>query len=100
MHADVLFLAVKDDDAWPSDFAVPRMVKVLQENGYPYRVEWKIYERASHALTDGLDEMRGYAKWALNNMLPAEKKYPKECEKARQDSFKRIMRFIDEWDVR
>ncbi|ORX84842.1 hypothetical protein BCR32DRAFT_242293 [Anaeromyces robustus] len=28
MHADVLFLAVKNDDAWSSDIAVPRMVKI------------------------------------------------------------------------
>lgn len=98
MHADVLFLAVKDDDAWPSDIAVQRMVKVLEEANYPYRVEAHIYEKASHALTDGLDEMKGYAKWALNHMLPAEKKYPEECEKARQDSFKRTLRFLREWD--
>ncbi|MCR5094813.1 MAG: hypothetical protein K6B72_12675 [Lachnospiraceae bacterium] len=97
MHADVLFLAAKNDDAWPSDEAVPRMVGVLKECGYPYRVESHIYEHASHALTDGLDEMTGYAKWALNHMLPAEKKYPEECEEARQDSFQRILRFLDDW---
>ena len=84
MHADVFFLAAKDDDAWPSDEAVPRMKKVLRDADYQYRVEWRIYDKASHALTDGLDEMSGYAKWALNHMLPAEKKYPKECEEARQ----------------
>ena len=100
MHADVLFLAVKDDDAWPSDAVVPRMVKVLEENSFPYRVEWHIYEKASHALTDGLDEMGGYAKFALKHMLPAEKKYPEECEAARQDSFRRIIQFLDEWEVR
>ena len=98
MHADVLFLAVGDDDAWPSDVAVPRMVKVLKDAGYPYRVESHIYKKASHALTDGLDEMTGYAKWALNHMLPAEKEHPKECEEARQDSFKRILRFLNEWE--
>ena len=97
MHADVLFLAVKDDDAWPSDVAVPRMVRILKENSYPYRVEYHIYDKASHALTDGLDEMTGYAKWALKHMLPAEKKYPKECEWARQDSFRRILAFLEEW---
>ena len=99
MHAEVLFLAVREDDAWPSDEAVPRMLKVLKENGYPYRVESHIYERASHALTDGLDEMSGYAKWALNHMLPAEKRYQKECEEARQDSFRRILRFLDAWEI-
>ena len=100
MHADVLFLAAKDDDAWPSDDAVPRMIKVLRDADYQYRVEWRIYDKASHALTDGLDEMSGYAKWALNHMLPAEKKYPKECEEARQDSFKLILKFLDEWGNR
>lgn len=35
MQADVLFLAVKDDDAWPSDEAVHRMVQVLKKAGYP-----------------------------------------------------------------
>lgn len=98
MHADVLFLAAKDDDAWPSDIAVPRMMKVLQEANYPYRMEAYIYEKASHALADGLDEMTGYAKWAFQNLLPAEKKYPKECEEARQDSFLRILKFLEEWD--
>lgn len=97
MHADVMFLAPKDDDAWPSDEAVLRMVKVLKDNDYPYGIEWKIYDKASHALSDGLDEMGGYAKWALKNMLPAEKKYPKECEEARQDSFRRILDFLDRW---
>ena len=44
--------------------------------------------------------MSGYAKWALNHMLPAEKKYSKECEEARQDSFKLILKFLDEWGNR
>lgn len=98
MHADVLFLAAKDDDAWPSDIAVPRMMKVLQEANYPYRAEAHVYEKASHALADGLDEMTGYARWAFQNLLPAEKKFPKECEEARQDSFRRILKFLEEWD--
>ena len=97
MHADVLLLGVRNDDGWPSDEAVSRMVKVLETAGYQYRVEHHIYEKASHALTDGLDDMSGYAKWAFKNMLPAEKRYPVECEEARRDSFKRILKFLDEW---
>lgn len=97
MHAAVLFLAVEDDDGWPSSEAVQRMVAVLREKNYPYRVESKIYENASHALTDGLEQMKGYAKWAFKHLLPAEKKYPEECEMARKDSFKRILTFIEEW---
>ena len=41
--------------------------------------------------------MKGYAKWAFKHLLPAEKKYPGECEQARKDSFKRILTFIEEW---
>lgn len=51
----------------------------------------------SRDMPDGLDEMSGYAKWAFKNMLPAEKKYPKECEEARHDSFQRILSFLDGW---
>ena len=98
MHADVLLLGVRDDDGWPSEEAVTRMVKILEEAGYPYRVEHHVYDKASHALTDGLNELSGYAKWAFKNMLPAEKKYPKECEEARQDSFRRILVFLEGWN--
>lgn len=81
MHADVLLLGVRNDDGWPSDEAVSRMVKVLETSGYPYRVEHYIYDKASHALTDGLDDMSGYAKWAFKNMLPAEKSIPKNAKR-------------------
>ena len=43
-------------------------------------------------------KLSGYAKWAFKNMLPAEKKYPKECEEARQDSFRRILAFLEGWN--
>ena len=61
----VLLLGVRDDDGWPSEEAVTRMVKILEEAGYPYRVEHHVYDKASHALTDGLNELSGYAKWAF-----------------------------------
>lgn len=60
-------------------------------------MEWYIYEKGSHALTDGLNEMNGMTKFLMKAMIPAEKKYPKECEEARQDSFRRIIKFIGEW---
>ena len=97
MRADVLLLAVRDDDCRPSDEAVPRMVEVLKNAGYPYRVESHIYEKGSHALSDGLDSLSGFARWALKHMIPAEKDHPKECEEARQDSFRRILAFLAEW---
>lgn len=97
MNADVLLLAVKDDDCWPSDVAVSRMVKVFEEKMYSHKVEWHIYEKGSHALSDGLDEMNGITKLMTKMMIPAEKRYPKECEEARKDSFQRIIKFIGEW---
>lgn len=96
-NADILFLAAKDDDCWPSDVAVPRMLKILEENHYAHRVEWNIYEKGSHALCDGMMDVKGMTKLLLKTMIPAESKYPKECEEARQDSFGRIIRFIDTW---
>ena len=97
MNAEVLLLAVKDDDCWPSDVAVSRMLKVFAEKKYPHKVEWHIYEKGSHALSDGLDEMNGITKMIMKMMVPAEKKYPKECEEARQDSLQRIIEFIGKW---
>jgi len=99
MHADVLFLAVKDDDAWPSDVAVPRMLKVLKEANYPYRVESHIYEKASHILANSGVEMKRISKFIVNLMMTAEKKYPEECNEARQDSIKRILKFLEVWKI-
>lgn len=57
MNADVLLLAVRNDDCWPSDVATKRMLEVLRESNYGHRME----------------------------------------AEARQDSFKRIIKFIEEW---
>ncbi len=97
MNADVLLLAVKNDDCWPSDIAVPRILNVFEKSDYPHRVESHIYEKGSHALADGLDKMSGITKFITKTMIPTEKKYPKECEEARQDSFIRIIKFIEKW---
>ena len=48
-------------------------------------------------LVDGIEVVKGIKKIAFNMMIPTEKKYPKECEEARQDSLKRILKFIKEW---
>ena len=97
MNADVLLLAARNDDCWPSDVATKRMLEVFQENNYGHQVEAHIYEKGSHALVDGMNEMSGITKFLFKLMIPAEKKYPRECEEARQDSFKRIIKFIEEW---
>lgn len=97
MNADVLLLAARNDDCWPSDVATKRMLEVLRESNYGYRMEAHIYDKGSHALVDGMNEMNGFTKFLFKLMIPTEKKYPRECEEARQDSFKRIIKFIEEW---
>lgn len=96
MNADVLLLSVKDDDCWPSDEAVPRIIKKLEEVNYPHKVEYHIYEKGSHALCD-LDDASASFKFILKQMLPVEKKYPKKCDEARTNSLRRIINFIKEW---
>ena len=59
----------------------------------------KLAKRDTADVRDGKRHFgTGYARWAFQNLLPAEKKYPKECEEARQDSFLRILKFLEEWD--
>ena len=97
MNADVLLLAVEDDDCWPSDIAVARMLKVFEEQNYSHRVEYHVYEKGSHALTDGIQSYSVMTRFIMKMMIPAENRFPKECEEARQDSFARILKFISEW---
>lgn len=97
MDADVLLLAVKDDDCWPSDEAVPRIVKKLEEVNYPHRVEHHVYEKGSHALCGGLELVSPSVRFMMKRMLPAEKKYPRECDEARADSLRRILEFLENW---
>lgn len=97
MNADVLLLAVKDDDCWPSDEAVPRIVKKLEAVNYSHRLEYHIYEKGSHALCDGFENVSASIKFMMKFMLPAEKKYPKECDEARKDSTRRILEFLKKW---
>lgn len=97
MNADVLLLAVKDDDCWPSDIAVARMREVFERQDYSHRLEYHVYEKGSHALTDGIQAYSALTRFIMKMMIPAEQKYPKECEEARKDSFVRILKFIGEW---
>lgn len=95
MNADILLLAVKNDDCWPSDEAVPRIVDNLKITNYAHRVEYHIYEKGSHALTTA--KMGLIPRTLSKLIIPAEKKYPKECDEARADSVQRILKFLKEW---
>lgn len=94
MKSDLLIIAPEWDDCWPSEQAVPRIEHILKKNNYPYRVKAIVYEKASHALGAELsDKMRKFAK----KIMPAEKRNPEECEKARKDSIQQMLDFLREW---
>lgn len=96
MNADVLLLAAENDDSWPSEIAARRVEDILNGCNYPHRVKAVIYEKGSHAIGCLLHNEK--IRKTMTNMLPAEKKYPKECEEARQDSVRQIIDFLSEWE--
>jgi len=94
-HASILLFAAKNDDCWPSDEAVPRIVKSLKEKNYNYSVDFVIYEKGSHCLPTNMGS--GLMKLLVKLMIPSEKKYPDECDKARVDCQKRMIEFFREF---
>lgn len=97
MKADLLLIAPQFDNCWPSETSVPRMLQLLKEKGYSYKVESTIYEYGSHLLGYAPPEMIESKRKLYAKMMPVEKDYPVECEKARKDSTKLILDFIDKW---
>lgn len=95
MKADVLLLASENDDCWPSEVSVRRVDAILRNVEYPYRVKSVIYEKGSHAIGGMLNDEK--MRKRMKKILPAEKKYPAECEEARVDSMKQIEAFLAEW---
>lgn len=102
-HCDWLLVAPGYDDTWPSDEAVRRMMRVLQESRYPHRYECAVYEKGSHLLgmpNEALAAMRNGDMKKLPKMLghifTMEKKYPEACMAAREDSYRKILSFLRE----
>lgn len=95
MKADVLLLASENDDCWPSEVSARRVDAILRNVEYPYRVKSVIYEKGSHAIGGMLNDEK--MRKRMKKILPAEKKYPAECEEARVDSMKQIEAFLAEW---
>lgn len=94
MKSDLLIMAPEWDEAWPSEQALPRIERILKENNYSYRVKAIIYKKANHAL--GI-EMSGNMLKLAKRLMPSERKYPEECERARKDSVKQVLDFLEEW---
>lgn len=102
-NCDWLLVAPGYDDTWPSDEAVKRMMHVLKESRYPHRYECAVYEKGSHLLGmpgEALAAMQGGDIEKMQRLLKAmftmEKKYPEECMAAREDSYQKILSFLQE----
>ncbi len=99
MRARVLLIAADKDDAWPSDVAVPRMERILKEKGYAYPVKAIVYKKASHVL--GMDVSAFAGNPAIRRLISIkmanEKKYPAQCDAARQDCLKQILNTLEAW---
>ena len=96
MHADFLMQCPGYDDCWPSDEAVPRMKKILENVDYPYRVQATVYEKGSHLLCGDLMAAPEYLK-SMKKILPAEYADQDACNKAREESMKEALEFLEGW---
>lgn len=96
MHADFLMQCPSFDDCWPSDEALPRMERILKEAGYPYRVQATVYEKGSHLLCGDLSTSPEYLK-SMKKILQAEYADQDACNKARTDSMREALEFLDGW---
>ena len=97
MRADFLMQCTGYDDCWPSDEAVPRMKKILDEAGYPYRVLATVYEKGSHLLCGDLMASPEYLK-SMKKILQAEYADQAACNKAREESMKEALEFLEGWE--
>lgn len=105
INGDVLLISPAFDDTWPSEIASCRIMKVLDEKHFPHRHECMIYEKGSHALCfdqryDTQEEKKTVDKMnkMMSYILPTEKRHPKECAEARQESYFKMVEFLKEWE--
>ena len=96
MHADFLAQAPGYDDCWPSDEALPRMEHILKEAKYPYRFKMTTYEHGSHLLCGDLSWSPSYLK-SMKKILLAEYRNQDACNRAREESMKEALSFLEEW---
>jgi dienelactone hydrolase len=90
INGDILFLTSTHDESVPAKRDAELLVKRLQRRGFKYGFRHINSETGSHNL--------GYFP-VNNNMLPREKKYPEECQKAREETLAIILNSLEKWSV-
>ena len=90
INGDILFLTSTHDESVPAKRDAELLVKRLQRSGFKHGFRHINSETGSHNL--------GYFP-VNNNMLPREKKYPKECQRAREETLAIILSTLEKWSV-
>ena len=90
INGDILFLSSTHDESVPAKRDAELLVKRLQRSGFKHGFRHINSEMGSHNL--------GYFP-VNNNMLPREKKYPKECQRAREETLAIILNTLEKWRV-
>lgn len=90
IHGDILFLTSTHDESVPARRDAELLCDRLKRCGFKYNYKHINSDIGSHNL--------GYFP-VNNNMLPREKKYPKECQEAREKTLRIILQTLDKWKV-
>lgn len=90
INGDILFLTSTNDESVPAKRDAELLVKRLERSGFKHGYRHINSEIGSHNL--GIFPVN-------NNMLPREKKYPNECQKAREETLDIILSVLNLWKV-
>lgn len=93
ISTNILLLASKNDDCWPSDEAVSRIVDRISSTSNPNTIEYHIYEYGCHNLGGNMT-MNGFTGIKMRLLMKSWKTHPKECQDCIKDSRQRIVDFF------
>lgn len=95
IRAKVLVLASQEDDCWPSEEALVRIVDRLHARREKESVEFYLYAKGCHNMGGNMD-MSGWTGLKLRALMRSWKTHPEECRACIADSQKRIVAFFEQ----
>lgn len=90
INGDILLLTSTHDESVPAKRDAELLCKRLDREHFAHKYRHINSEIGSHNL--------GYFP-VNNNMLPREKKYPEECQRAREETLDIILKALEEWGI-
>lgn len=95
IEADILLLASKNDDCWPADKAVSRLIPRLQSRQLNGRkVEYILYEKGCHNIGGDMC-MSGLTGFKMRLLMKSWHTHPDECRACIEDSKHQIVDFFN-----